>query len=168
LCPRSGPQRWVFESGGGDSQSEPRVVSIDRLLEPLNSIGLNAPGKVQRDGKRKKVVGVDHQFHLIAYRRTDRAHSRGILRRIWGAVDGHHHLNLVVSLRYKLHCRLDELLTTILQQAKGDVCGNRGAVAAEKPPYGLAEVLTLYVPERDVHRADSRGPGAGLRPRIHR
>src|SRR5262245_46825993 len=34
-------------------RKEPRVVSINRLLEPFNPIGLNAFGKVQSGGKRK-------------------------------------------------------------------------------------------------------------------
>src|SRR5262245_29304744 len=71
-----------------------------------------------------------------------------------------------MPLRCKLFCRLDELLTTILKQPKGDVGGNRGAVSAQKPPYRLAEMFALDVPERDIHCADCRGPGAGLRSRI--
>src|SRR5262249_35516640 len=52
----------VLTRGDGDPnlsseiRKEPRVVSIDRLLKPFNPIGLNTLGKVQRDGKRKKVV----------------------------------------------------------------------------------------------------------------
>ena len=39
----------------------------------------------------------------------------GARDRILGAVDGHNHLELVMPLSDELFCRLDELLTTILQ-----------------------------------------------------
>src|SRR5947208_16464978 len=140
---------------------QPRVVAIDRLLEPFNPIRLNALRQIQRYGKRKEIICIDHEFYFIPHRLTNCAHSGSILRRVLGAVDGHHHFKFVMSLGYKLLCRLHQLLASILEQAKGDVCGNSGTVSAQKFPYGLAEMLSLYDPQRDVQRADSAGQAAG-------
>src|SRR5262249_38052967 len=142
----------VLTRGDGDPslsseiRKEPRVVSIDRLLKPFDSIGLNALGQIQGDGKRKEIVGIDHEFHVIAPGLTNCAHSRGVFGRILCAVDRHAHFKLVMPLGYKLFCRLDELLATILEQAKGDVCRNRGAVSTQQPPHWLAELLAFYIP----------------------
>ena len=71
-----------------------------------------------------------------------------------------------MSLRCKVLCGFYELFTSVFQQPECNVCGNSGTVSAQKLPYRLAEVLSFYVPEGDVHRADSGGPGTGLRTRI--
>src|SRR5215475_1662153 len=71
-----------------------------------------------------------------------------------------------MTLGDELFRDLDELLARILQQAKGDVGRNCGAVSTEKPPYRLVQVFPLQIPERYIHCTHGRGPGACLRARI--
>src|SRR5690606_28004448 len=117
----------LLACGDGDHRlpaqipEQPEVVPVDGLLKEGDVVGLDQFAELDRLGQAKEVVGVHHQFDVVADGLPYGPDPGSVLPHVRSVIDPYDHFEPRVPLRHHYLGDLYHFVAVVFRQTEGDV-----------------------------------------------